>query len=433
MTALAIDTARRIISRLKAGTTPIDCVEHLNVGNEQWYNAASELLNEIQEDKDALVRFVNGYYGDGKTHFLGMLRSIAFNKGWTVSYLTAEDTPFNKFDVVYSELVKNLVLPPSIQLLDWIAFENKGASALLGAVFTRLYLEANRLPERSGLQKQRVLEALRFKALEIATMPQVSEYVGMAVKAYVEATILGDKAKCHAICAWLGGADSCPEAGLKRRIDQRFSRDASRSISVLAHRAGAGGVLLLFDEAERIMEQSRLVRNKSYGIIRDLLDNADGQGGMQSSILYVAATPEMFTSEKGFPEYDALRSRLVSSSRFAISGFIDWRGVIVDLTKTPLPHDHLLRLGHRVVAIHSIARNWAPENWFVDELVNSLVAAVESSGFGVSKPRLLASCMANVLEIVEQNRKCNLSDLIKSTVETVGKSLLLRPEGKTWR
>src|SRR5437667_144792 len=100
MSVLDPSVARKIISHLKAGTTPIDCVEHLNVGNERWYAAAAELFNDIQQDDDALVRFVNGYYGDGKAHFLGMLRSLAFNRKWIVTYVTAENTPLSKFDRV---------------------------------------------------------------------------------------------------------------------------------------------------------------------------------------------------------------------------------------------------------------------------------------------------------------------------------------------
>ena len=60
-------TARRLIAHLKGGTTPIDCVEFINVGNERWFGAAAEQFEEIQADGDSLVRFIDGYYGDGKT------------------------------------------------------------------------------------------------------------------------------------------------------------------------------------------------------------------------------------------------------------------------------------------------------------------------------------------------------------------------------
>lgn len=427
-------TARRVILHLKAGTTPIDCVQHLNVGNERWYAAASEHFDEVAADGDAMVRFVKGYYGDGKTHFLGMLRSIAFSKHWLVTYVTAEGTPLHKFDLVYGELVRNLMLPPGMRLPEWLSEkDSRGAAALLAALFARLYLEAYRLSDRSGLHKERVLAALREKSVELAADTNLHELMGRAVKAYVEAVIRGDTTKMHAVSSWLEGADvKVADEGLTRRIDQKLSRDATRSISVLVQRAGAGGVLILLDEAERIMEQSRSVRNKSYGVIRDLLDNADEQGGMRSSIVYVAATPETFQSAKGFPEYDALRSRLASSTRFAVPGFVDWRAVVVDLTQTPMPHDLLVQLAARVVEIHGCARNWAAAEIFTAEVVNRIVSAAETNAFTVSKPRLLTSCMATLLEMIEQNRSCAVASLLDATLETVHSSLVHKSETTQW-
>jgi len=74
--------------------------------------------------------------------------------------------------------------------------------------------------------------------------------------------------------------------------------------------------------------------------------------------MYVAGTPEMFSDEKGFAENDALRSRLEISGRFAISKYTDYRSVIVDLTKTPLSHELMVRLAGRIRSVHAITRNW---------------------------------------------------------------------------
>lgn len=434
MSTLDRDTARRIISHLKAGTTPIDCVEHVNVGNERWYSAAAEQFDEVQADSDSLVRFINGYYGDGKTHFLGMLRSIAFGKSWFVTYVTAESTPLHKFDIVYAEIVKNLSLPPQISIPEWLSeVGRKGAGALLSAVFSRFYFESYRLSDRGGLHKERVLEALRLKASDLAANPHVHQFVGRAVIAFVEAIIRSDHSKSRDVCSWLeGGNVRFDDNGPIRRIDQKLARDATRSISILARRAGAGGILILIDEAERIMEQSRSVRNKSYGVIRDLLDNADDQGGMQSSVIYVAGTPEMFQSEKGFPEYDALRSRLASATRFNIPNLIDWRSVIVDITKTPLSHEILLGLAGRVMEIHAKARNWEPKEYLDNEILNKLVANVESGPFVVSKARLLASCTAALLEMIEQNRDQPVHNMLEGTLTAVHSALVQESETKQW-
>ena len=101
-------TAKQIIRDLKGGTCAIENVEYINVGNENWYREASQFFDDIESSKDSLVRFIRGYPGDGKTQFMGMLRSIALNKVWAVSYISSLNVQLNKFDMVYSEIIKNL-------------------------------------------------------------------------------------------------------------------------------------------------------------------------------------------------------------------------------------------------------------------------------------------------------------------------------------
>lgn len=434
ITGLDTETAKRIIKKLKAGTSPFDCVEYLNVGNERWYEAAAELFDDIKNDNDSIVRLVNGYYGDGKTHFLGMLRCIAKRKDWFVSYVTAEKTPLNKFDQVYSEIVKNITLPPNIKILPWLSSQDtSGARALLYALFSKLYIESNRPGDKEGLKKQRVLDTLRFKTNEFAVNYGIDEIMASAIRGSTECIIRSDYTQIQQIVSWLEGGDNkIPELGITRKIDQKFARDAMKGISIIAKHGGASGILVLLDEAERIMEQTRSIRNKSYGVLRDLLDNADSQGGMKSCVIYVAATPDMFTSEKGFAEYDALRSRLANAKRYAISNFIDWRSVIVDLTKTPLPHNMFIQLSKRILNVHAIARNWTPEKYFTDDLIRDLVMQIENDSFHVSKPRMLASSLAILLETAEQNREGDLSRLLNETINYAKMNLSKQLDSKVW-
>lgn len=427
-------TAKEIINRLKGGTSPIDHVKHLNVGNEAWYEKAAEYLDDLQNSRDSLVRFIKGYYGDGKTHFLGMLRSIAFDKNWIVSYVTAEKTPLNKFDRVYSEVVRNMTLPPNAGIVAWvISREVRGARAPLGAMFSKIYRETYRPSDISGLRKTSVLEFLRAKSGELSYGEGIEESVGKAIRGYTDAVINKDMATVQEICSWLeGGQIKIPKLGISRPIDRVMSRDAMRSISLIAQRAGIGGTLVLFDEAERIMKQSRTVRTSSYGIIRDLLDNADQQGGMRSSMMYVAAPPEMFSDGKGFPENDALRSRLEIAERFTMSKYADYRSVIVDLTRTPLTHDMLVRLAERIRSVHAVARNWNPEEKLTYEAIEEIVRQIEQGIFQISKPRMLAASVATLLDTIEQNREADVFELINEVLREVHGTLPKEPETENW-
>jgi hypothetical protein len=114
--------ARRIIEHVKAGTTQLEGVEYLNAGREDWFKAAERQLDELSEDRDSAVRFIKGYYGDGKTHFMGMVRSIALRKNWVVTYITAENTPLNKFDTVYAAVVRSCVTQKMVQEIGEVGF-----------------------------------------------------------------------------------------------------------------------------------------------------------------------------------------------------------------------------------------------------------------------------------------------------------------------
>jgi hypothetical protein len=140
----------------------------------------------------------------------------------------------------------------------------------------------------------------------------------------------------------------------------------------------------------------------------------------------------MFSTEKGFAEYDALRSRLANSRRLALPGLMDWRGVIVDLTKTPLPHDMLLKLAGKVREVHAIARAWSPFTCFTDEHIATLVQMVERSPYQISKPRMVASFVASLLEIAEQNRGADLSQIFDRVFDQTVRALSARPQTNEW-
>lgn len=431
---LDTSTAKHIIRGLKAGTCPIDCVEHVNVGNDQWYRAASQLFDDIQESKDSLVRLIKGYPGDGKTQFLGMLRSVALNRMWAVSFITSENVPLNKFDIVYSQIIKNLTLPTGTRLVQWLdPSKIRGGRALLYAVFSSIYFKIYPPGTKEGLKKQLTLEALKARSFELANDPLIDDLFTNAINGFVSAIINSDEDLVHRIIAWFEGADiKIPEIGIGKRIDIRISKDALRSISIMANKIGCGGILILLDEAERIINQSKIVRNRSYHVIRNLLDNADDQGGMKSCIIYVAATPDMFTSERGLSEYEALRSRLDSAQILPSHDYIDWRGVIVDLTKTPLPHDLLVLLAHRIRSIHAIAHNWDPKIVLTDQLIQDIVGIIGNGVFQVSKPRMVAAGISTALEIAEQNPQINVTKMIPEILKRLNNELSKEPIVKQW-
>ena len=73
-----------------------------------------------------------------------------------------------------------------------------------------------------------------------------------------------------------------------------------------------------------------------------------------------------------------------------------------------------------------------PREYLDDEILNKLVANVESGPFIVSKARLLASCTAALLEMIEQNRDQSVHSMLEGTLTAVHSSLVQESETKQW-
>ena len=117
---------------------------------------------------------------------------------------------------------------------------------------------------------------------------------------------------------------------------------------------------------------------------------------------------------------------------FASKEFIDYRDVVVDLTRTPLPADLLLQLAKKVRGIHSVARQWDAESHIPDHLLQNIVTRIDQSAFPVSKPRMVASVVAKLLESAEQNPAENPALAVDSTVSEAAQTLAVRPEPEKW-
>jgi hypothetical protein len=431
--ALNQKSARELILHLKAGTTPLDMVRYINVGNELWYRGCEQLFTQVEQSGDSLVRFINGYYGDGKTHFLGMLRGMAFDRKWAVGYVSAETTPFSRYDLVLAQLVKNMVLPDTLPTLDWLPRPQKGGERLFGAFFTRHYIAVTGGTSRDGLNSFGVHEDMGARVNASLNSLRMHDALGKAAREFVKAALSQDAVGLREIPAWLEGQEvDVTRFGIKKKLSQDVARDVLRGISLLAKGAGIAGVLVLLDEAERILGNTRSVRRKSYGVIRDLLDNADDQGGMPTSMFYIAATPDMFSKAEGFAEYDALRSRLASSQRFSVPGLVDTRGVVVDLTKTPLNHKDLVQVARKIRDVHALAEGWDPSERFSDAVIESIVSRIEAGVFQVSKMRMLASSVATLIDIAEQNPALEVAPILGDVFKQVSKTLSAVPTQERW-
>ena len=89
MSELGFDTLKTAIA-FKSGTSPLEAVEYLNVGREVWHEGTTWYLDDFVDGGRSAVRFVQGVYGEGKTHFLYLTAKAALDRNYVVSYVTAD-------------------------------------------------------------------------------------------------------------------------------------------------------------------------------------------------------------------------------------------------------------------------------------------------------------------------------------------------------
>jgi len=105
-------TAAMVLESLRTGTVPLDYVEHFNVGRQVELAQAIDGINAAEGGR-ARIAFVNGPYGSGKTHFLGLIRSEGFRRNFAVTHvvLSSASCPLDRLEMVFGALMGNLRTP----------------------------------------------------------------------------------------------------------------------------------------------------------------------------------------------------------------------------------------------------------------------------------------------------------------------------------
>ncbi len=100
--------ARAIIESLRKGLTPTEYVPFFTVGRQNWLKFVEEDLDGFIGEGGGKVRFINGDYGDGKTHFMSVICQLALQKQFAASFVVlTRDIPIHKFELVYQEIVQH--------------------------------------------------------------------------------------------------------------------------------------------------------------------------------------------------------------------------------------------------------------------------------------------------------------------------------------
>jgi len=405
--------ARSIVEELRKGSVPVEYVPVFTVGRRKWLSYIQDDLENYIARGGAKVRFISGDYGDGKTHFMSVIRHLALEKGFAVSFVVlTRDVPIHKFETVYQSVVRQLQGN----------FEGVGIRNLLTAWLDSLS------PEFQDVRAEAATEKCTALAKEFRDIPDMDINFANALAGLVRNRFApmaegedehSRRADREILMHWFDGG-RVTKRELKpfqvyEYLTKANARQLMNALILFLRRTGHQGLILLMDEMETVVAMSASVRNTAYENVRLFIDNSETA---QYLHIFFSIIPDVLVSEKGFKSYDALWSRVRSIGTPAgDAGGLNYRGVLVDIHQTPLQTRELVDLGRCLLALHGMAYRWSPEERVTDKILVDICANQKKMGV-ISEVRLFIKQLIGVLDLAEQGQSPEEMDMARQMVET---------------
>ncbi|NWH03907.1 BREX system ATP-binding domain-containing protein [Desulfobacter latus] len=405
--------ARAIIEELRKGSVPVEYVPVFTVGRQKWLAYIEDDLENYIAEGGAKVRFISGDYGDGKTHFMSVIRHLAMEKGFGVSFVVlTRDVPIHKFETVYQSIVRQLQGN----------FDGVGIRNLLTAWLESLS------PEFQDAKAAAVTEKCTALAEELRDIPDMDINFANALAALVSNRFAplaeGEdeerrKADREILMHWFEGGKVTKRELKPFQIYEYLTKVNARqlmnSLILFLRRFGHQGLILLMDEMETVVAMSASVRNAAYENVRLFIDNSETA---QYLHIFFSIIPDVLVSEKGFKSYDALWSRVRSiGTSMGDAKRLNYRGVLVDIHQTPLQTEELADLGRCLLSLHGVAYRWSPEEMVTDKVIQDICENQKRMGV-ISEVRLFIKQLIGVLDLAEQGESPEEMDMARQMVET---------------
>lgn len=309
-----IDTAiaNQIIESLRRGLPPQRGTRHYAVGHEKLLSGITmRHLNGIADK--GIFRFVSGSWGAGKTHFFRLMREEAFENNCLVSVveLNVNEAPFNKFERVFYQIVRNVVTP------NYFAGEAQTSVAPFGIVLREalVYLSSGRHGQPQDVTHEDYTAAneklMACEAIDIDFRKIVKAYWETYLPESPDLSTVDQKR--DELLQWFSGEGTVGQWRKAYGVNKVVSRETAKlmlqSLAAFIQLVGYKGLVILFDEAEMsysIMRKSAL--HAAHNNLLHLLNNVSELSGL---FLIYATTPDFYTDPThGIVIYGALAGRI---------------------------------------------------------------------------------------------------------------------------
>ena len=394
-----------ILMALKNGNVPSKGTKAICMGRDNEIAEFERILDMIEDDEKAIVKFVKGEYGAGKSFFLKVIEEMAFEKNFVVSWITlSNDVPFNKIDVVYKNIARQLRCKTGTSLEHIIERWITG-------------LEYDSLDgDEDAFTKERIM----YKAIsdDLNETREYSNTFALVIQNYYRFRETKDDQIAKNAMAWLRGDFNIPftekrKFGVQGDVSKENALKFLEALSIFVKSIGYSGLVVLIDEAEFILNIARKdLRGIAYDYIRDIYDDCSAEN-FQSTLFVFAGTPEFFEdTKKGIPSYEALDDRLRD---LLDTDYVDMRKPIIDLRG--FEKDDLIAISKKLTSMHSEAYDWKAEDIMDDAISEIVDLHIQNAGLtgGKVTPRIFVRVFISVLDTVQQNQNefNNTEDILK--------------------
>ncbi len=348
-TTLSRPLARHIIEILGSfGTPPTRGTQQFNVGNKSLLDALDEFyLSSYLQDGGAAYKMVIGDYGSGKSHFLYCLRDVAWERNFAVAKvdLSPVETPYNDQKKVYEAVAQNIIWHESNEAFS----DETGLTRFLAGTLTRIVGGTLSLETLANPLYRGLVDTLEATAVD-------SPAYQTAVLAYFDALIRDNEERLDALSRWLMGEVTSPddtkilrEVGVTGKINRPNAFRMLRSLCQVIRALSYSGLILLFDEVDRMASVGGKAEKLATDTLREVIDRTreDLPGAM-----FVYAVPPQFINDT-VPKYPALQQRVRAPGNFSR---VNHFSPLISLDTLDLDeNDLMLAIGEKLIPIYEAA------------------------------------------------------------------------------
>ncbi|MCA9320264.1 MAG: DUF2791 family P-loop domain-containing protein [Planctomycetes bacterium] len=337
---LSAALARHLIQRMgETGQPPERGALAVNVGTD-------EVLDFLREDylvpmkeigRNSSFKVVQAPFGGGKTQFLHCLREVAWDLGFATSLVgvSPKECPFHDARKIYEAVVRAIELPPK-------RLEEEPRPGI-DEVFRQVAQDrVRRYGEdvfkewlddefsRSRVESRAFLRAAHLFMLAVIDREHETE----------------DLLRSYFFCERVQPSELAP-FGIRESVDESNAFRYLRSVVQTLRALELPGVVLLFDELDRVMSLTVKKRKEIGDNLRQMIDHC-GQSTLPSMLWAYAVPPEFMVTV--VPEYPALQQRLKTPG--ASFGPSNPMSPIIDLDRMPMSASELLeQIGERLLLL----------------------------------------------------------------------------------